>query len=228
MTVESGYAAGFNVMMQYVEALLPSREIITSTVRETKREYPPAAVREAIANALIHQDLSVRGSCVLVEIFANRIEVTNPGRPLVDVMRIIDNPPRTRNGKLASLMRRLNLCEELGTGWDRITLACEKMHMPAPRVDLYDENMKVSIFDARPFAELTSQDRLWSCYMHTCLKYINGEQATNSSMRERFDIPTSTSGSISRLIKTAIAKGMIRPLDKESAPKYMCYVPSWA
>jgi len=81
----------------------------------------------SIANSLIHQDLYITGAAPVVEIFDNRIEVTNPGIPLVDVLRIIDNPPKSRNEKLASLMRRLKMCEELGRGWDRmVSLKKEK------------------------------------------------------------------------------------------------------
>lgn len=72
-----------------------------------------------------------------MEIFDNRIEVTNPGTPLVDVLRIIDNPPKSRNEKLASLMRRLKMCEELGRGWDRMVLACEAQYLPAPWIEVF-------------------------------------------------------------------------------------------
>ena len=73
----------------------------------------------------------------MVEIFQNRIEITNPGTPLVDIKRIIDNPPRSRNEGLASLMRRLRMCEELGTGWDKIVISCEFLQLPAPKIELF-------------------------------------------------------------------------------------------
>ena len=90
---DSGYAVGLKELLGYIEALLPSKEIITGAMRETETAYPSIALREAIANALIHQDFSITGTGVTIEIFNNRIEITNPGIPLVDVSRIIDNPP---------------------------------------------------------------------------------------------------------------------------------------
>ena len=48
----------------------------------------------------IHQDLSISGTGPVVEIFDNRIEITNAGIPLVNIDRIIDNPPKSRNEKL--------------------------------------------------------------------------------------------------------------------------------
>lgn len=52
--------------------------------------------------------------------FDGRVEVTNPGQPLVDVARIIDNPSKSREEKLPALMRRMNMCEELGFGWTEL------------------------------------------------------------------------------------------------------------
>ena len=132
---EKGYAVGFEGVIKFIEALLPAQEVITGALREKKSAYPILAVREIVANALIHQDFSVTGTGPVVEIFENRIEVTNSGIPLVDVRRIIDNPPKSRNEKLAALMRRLRMCEELGTGWDKIVITCELYQLPAPKLN---------------------------------------------------------------------------------------------
>ena len=118
-----GYAVGFEGLMKFVEALIPTQEPIVGALRENRSAYPILAIREAVANALIHQDFSISGTGPVIEIFEKRIEITNSGTPLVDVRRIIDNPPKSRNEKLASLMRRLRMCEELGSGWDKLSAA---------------------------------------------------------------------------------------------------------
>ena len=82
-----GYVVGFEELIKYIEALLPTQELITGALREKKSAYPILAVREVVANALIHQDFSVTGTGPVVEIFDNRIEVTNSGTPLVDAIR---------------------------------------------------------------------------------------------------------------------------------------------
>lgn len=184
--------------------------------------------REAIANSLIHQDLYITGAAPVVEIFDNRIEVTNPGTPLVDVLRIIDNPPKSRNEKLASLMRRLKMCEELGRGWDRMVLACEAQHLPAPRIEVFQENTKVTLFSEISFSNISMEDKLWSCYLHACLMYIQGDALTNKSLRERFNVSETSAGSISRLIKETISQGKIKALDPDTAKRYMRYIPIWA
>lgn len=177
---------------------------------------------------MIHQDFSVSGAGPTVEVFENRIEITNPGIPLVEVSRIVDNPPKSRNEKLASIMRRLRMCEELGTGWDKIVLSCEQMYLPAPKIVLYEENTRVTLFSEIPFSNWSMEDKLWACYLHACIMHVQGEYLTNSSLRERFSVKESSSGSISRLIKEAVHQKMIKPLDPETSNKYMKYLPVWA
>jgi len=225
---EKGYAVGFEGVIKFIEALLPAQEVITGALREKKSAYPILAVREIVANALIHQDFSVTGTGPVVEIFENRIEVTNSGIPLVDVRRIIDNPPKSRNEKLAALMRRLRMCEELGTGWDKIVITCELYQLPAPKIELFEDSTRVTLFSEMPFSNISMEDKLWACYLHACIKHVQGEQLTNSSLRERFGLENSASASISRLIKEAVKMEIIKPLDPATAPRYMKYIPIWA
>lgn len=223
-----GYVVGFEGLIKFINALIPTQELITGALRERKSAYPILAIREAVANALIHQDFSITGTGPVVEIFKSRIEITNSGTPLVDVKRIIDNPPRSRNEKLASLMRRLRMCEELGTGWDKIVIACELLQLPAPKIELFEESTRVTLFAEVPFSSISMEDKLWACYLHACIKHVQGEQLTNSSLRARFGLKDSSSGSVSRLIKEAVELELIKPLDPTTAPRYMKYIPSWA
>lgn len=225
---EKGYVVGFEGLIKFIEALLPMQEVITGALREKKTAYPSIAVREAVANALIHQDFSVTGTGPVVEIFDKRIEITNSGTPLVDVRRIIDNPPKSRNEKLAALMRRLRMCEELGTGWDKIVITCELHQLPAPKIELFEESTRVTLFSEIPFSIISPEDKLWACYLHACIKHVQGEQLTNSSLRERFGLKDSSSGTVSRLIKEAVELKLIKPLDPTTAPRYMRYIPIWA
>ena len=106
-----GYACGFEGLIKYLDDNLPSNEIIDKALRKKVSLYPLLAIRELVANAIIHQDFSVKGSSPMIEIFSNRIEITNPGKPLIDSMRFVDHNPESRNEILARFMRRLNICE---------------------------------------------------------------------------------------------------------------------
>jgi ATP-dependent DNA helicase RecG len=68
----------------------------------------------------------------MVEIFDDRVEVTNPGEPLVDAQRFVDAPPRSRNEIMASLLRRFRICEERGSGIDKVVSEVELFQLPAP------------------------------------------------------------------------------------------------
>lgn len=227
-TMTEGYSVSLEKAVKYVNTLLPSKEDINSIRRVTHSTFPLPAVREAIANAIIHQDFYISGAGPVIEIFSNRIEVTNPGIPLVEIMRIVDNPPKSRNEKLAALMRRMGMCEELGRGWDRMIISCEHQRLPAPRIQVYQDSTKVTLFSHIDFSNISMEDKLWACYMHSCIRYVEGESLTNSSLRERFGLKDTSAGSISRLIKEATEKKLIKPLDPTTARRYMKYIPIWA
>lgn len=227
-TGEKGYAIGFYELVEILKIMIPSKEKFDGAIRTTYSKYPIIALREIIANALIHQDFSVVGAGPIVEIFETRIEVSNPGKPLVDVNRIIDNPPKSRNEKLASLMRRLKMCEELGSGWDRIAMSCELQQLPSPKIGVYEESTKVCIYSEMEFSNIPIEDKIWACYLHACLKYVSNEALTNSSLRERFGLKSTYSASISRLIKDTVSENLIKPIDPKTAPRYMKYIPFWA
>ena len=222
-----GYACGFEDLIRYVEGLLPKREEINGALRNNITVYPSIAVRELIANSLIHQDLAVTGAGPMIEIFSNRIEITNPGTPLIEIDRIIDNPPRSRNEALASLVRRTYICEERGVGWDRIVLNCELFHLPTPRIDVYADSTKVTLFSQIPYRDIPMADKIWSCYMHACLKQVNGGKMTNASLRERFNLPENNKSVISRLITVTVDAGFVKLQNPDTAPRYYCYIPFW-
>lgn len=229
-TGNKGYAAGFEGLMDFLNALLPSREVIDGALRKTETVYPLVAIRESVVNALIHQDLSLTGTGPVIDIYENRIEICNPGLPLVDVKRIIDTPPKSRNEKLASLTRRMGMCEERGSGWDRIVFLCEKNKLPAPQIDLYPdpESTKVTLHSYIPFSMFSHEEKLHACYFHACLTYVFHEPMNNSSLRTRFGLEEKNASSISRLLKEAVEKKYIRSVDPDTAPRYQRYVPFWA
>ena len=224
-----GYALTLDSAIDYIDAIIPSRDVIQGATRVTRGAYPSIAIRELVANALTHQDFNMTGTGPIVELFDNRIEITNPGSPLVDVDRIVNDPPRSRNERTASLLRRLGFCEEAGSGWDKIIAACEHFHMPAPAIEIQQErSMRVTLRQTTPFKHLTPQERLDACYWHACICYAQGSHVTNQSLRERFDVKSSNAAQISRLIKEAIEAHLIKPVNPDTSPRYREYLPDWA
>lgn len=230
-TSTRGYAVDYESAIEFIMALIPSDEPIVSGVRGQVTQYPEITIRENLANMLIHQDLSVSGSGPLVEIFKDRIDFTNPGVSLVETLRLVDNPPRSRNEKLASLMRRFGICEEAGSGWDKIIGACEEHAMPAPRVVNFESNdgsMCVSLYPHTTFAMMDAEERMMACYWHACMCFMEQEAMSNSSLRKRFGGDAPSASTVSRLIHDAVEARLIKPVDPDTAPRYMRYVPFWA
>ncbi len=222
-----GYAVAFEPLIGLIHGWLPSSETIEQGLRRNVLSFPEPAVRELLANALIHQDFFISGTGPMVEIFDGRIEITNPGPPLVDVHRFVDSSPRSRNESLASLMRRIGICEERGSGWDNVVAQTEHYQLPAPLVEAGDHYTRVVLFGPRPLSAMNKSERVRATYLHACLKYVSHEHLTNSSVRQRFGIEVRNSARASRLIAEAVSEGVIVPDDPKASRKQMRYVPWW-
>ncbi|NLC58900.1 MAG: transcriptional regulator [Armatimonadetes bacterium] len=223
-----GYANGFQELIQSISSLVRPNEVIAQALRKAVPMYPELAVRELVANALIHQDFSVSGAGPMVEVFEDRMEISNPGAPLVDTIRFLDTPPRSRNEQLASLMRRLGICEERGSGIDKVVDQTEYYQLPAPLFEVAGDSTRAVLFGHRPLAKMDRDDRVRACYLHACLRYVSRDYMTNASLRARFGIEARNSATASRLIKEAVEARVIRPYDESAARKLMKYVPFWA
>jgi predicted HTH transcriptional regulator len=225
-----GYA-DMNAISDFLRAWLPESETIGKALRVTTVAYPPIAVRELLGNMLIHQDLTVRGAGPLIEIFDNRIEFSNPGNSLINVKRLVNDPPAARNPKLASLSRRLHMCEEAGSGWDKIIDACETSQLPSPEIQQSTQgspSITIRLMQYRPYSQLTGTERLDSCYWHACIQFADGDYLTNASLRKRFGLSDSYSSQISRLIRESMNAGLIKAVDANASRKKMEYIPAWA
>ncbi|MEQ8850503.1 MAG: ATP-binding protein [Phycisphaerales bacterium] len=228
-TGNRGYATGFEGLIRYISDQLPETVEIGPALRKSTPTLPEVAIRELVANALIHQDLSVTGAGPMIEIFASRIELTNPGEPLVPIQRFADMPPRSRNERTASLMRRMGMCEELGSGIDRVLMLVEAGQLPAPDFQVLDGNTRVTLFAAKSFAAMSKQERVRACYWHAVTRYLRREQMTNSSLRDRFGVAEKNYSQISRVISDSVEERMIRRDPPEDTSKrHAKYVPAWA
>lgn len=223
-----GYAVGFDGLIDYIMALMPAAESLHSPIRTEITMFPKLAVRELVVNALIHQDFFESGSGVMIELFSDRLEISNPGVPLVSVERFLDTPPKSRNEKMASLLRRLGICEERGSGVDKVVFEVEINQLPAPLFETPERSTLVVLFSYRELRNLTKQDRIRACYLHASLKYIERDYMTNTSLRERFGIKDKNGAMASRIINDALNSGLICIYDETVGAKARKYVPTWA
>ena len=222
-----GYAIGFEGLVDWINSQLPANEEIGKAFRKDTRMYPEIAIRELVANSLIHQDLNEKGF-PMVEIYTDRIEISNPGIPLVTPERFID-AYLSRNDKLADLMRRIGFCEEKGSGLDKVIFYNELYQLPPINVIVAEKRTRVTIYSYKKLNNLDKKEKIRACYQHACLKYVSNEKMTNQSLRERFKIEDQNYSIASRIIRDAIEDGAVKEDDPESkSRKYASYIPFWA
>ena len=227
--MKKGYALGFEEAVAYINDQLPQNEHIGEAFRQEVRMYPKIAIRELVANSLIHQDFNITGAGPMVEIFANRVEISNPGLPLIDILRFIDETPRSRNEILARLMRRLNLCEERGTGVDKVILQIEFFQLPAPDFRKTTQSTLAVLYGHKTLKEMDSKERTRAAYQHACLQHVIGKKMTNESLRNRLGIKQSSYSLAYRIIRDAIQENLVKPQgDEVGAGKSAFYLPFWA
>lgn len=226
---KKGYAAGFYDLIRWIYSQIPEPEVITKIYREQKITYPEKAIREIVANALIHQDCEVDGMRPVIEIYKNHIEISNPGSCLVDPKKIIESVPKARNERMVDIMRRLKICEIRGSGIDRAIEAIEFLQLPAPKFENNDNAFSAYLYAFKPFEKLTTEEKLRALYQHVILLYIQQQFATNTSLRLRFGLGEKKTSVISKLVASAKKQHLIKNFDPNSnSKKYIKYVPIWA
>jgi predicted HTH transcriptional regulator len=227
-TGTKGYAVGFQGLVQFVMNQLPQNEVVVDAIRKEMKLVPDVVIRELVANALIHQDMTITGSSVMVEVYNNRVEISNPGKPVVPVERFIDGY-LSRNERLAHQMRRFGICEEKSSGIDRVVEAAEVFQLPAPDFRAGDQRTHVSIFGPRDIKDMDREERIRACYQHCALRWVMNEKMTNQSLRDRFHLPDSKSAIASQIIAATIEAGLVKPDERAgSSRKFARYLPFWA
>jgi ATP-dependent DNA helicase RecG len=207
---------------------LPQREEMQGGLRVVEHAHPEIAIRELVANALIHQDLSAGDAGPIIEIFSDRLQITNPGAPIIPIERIIDTPSRSRNKRLARMMRDLKLCEERGSGIDRALDAIEQRSLPPPLFTSVADSTVVVLYAERSFAAMNNVDRLRACYQHACLRHQANDPMSNGSLRSRLGLSERQYSQVSRVIADAIEARLIVPLEDGQPNRLARYVPCWA
>jgi ATP-dependent DNA helicase RecG len=224
---DGGYAVGFEKLVDQIHAETPASEEIRAALRKTTHAYPKKALREILGNALVHQDLTERGTGVVVEVYDDRLEVVNPGRPLLDPDRFIDEN-QSRNERLAYALRQLGVCDERGHGMDAVVSHIEAHQLPPYQCRLGSRHTTVVLSRYKALNKLAPDERVQAVYQHCCLRFVSNQITNNESIRERFQIEKQNAAQASRLLREALEAGRIKPQNASVGTKLMRYVPYWA
>ena len=130
---------------------------------------------------------------------------------------------------MAYFMRRINICEERGSGIDKVIDAVEVYQLPAPKFIAEEEYLRVILYAYKSLREMDKEDKIRACYQHCCLKYVSSDFMTNQSLRQRFQIDEKNSAIASRIIGDTMKATLVKDADTASkSKKYASYIPIWA
>lgn len=223
---EQGYAVQFVQMLDWINGQLPANEEIGRALRKDVRMYPEKAIREIVANMIIHQNFAVQGF-PMVEIYSDRVEISSPGQPLISTDRFIDEY-QSRNDELADIMRRMGFCEEKGSGMDKALAGVEEYQLPPIKYRVSDIRTTVILSEYKGWSDTTKEERIQACYQHACLKYMSNEMMTNKSFRERMGVEEKNYPMVSIIIREAVKRGLIKVGTPEGTNRRdVAYIPSW-
>ncbi len=221
---QRGYAIGFEGLIKYLKRILPHSEVIQQSLRVEVSLYPELALRELIANTFIHQDFSVTGAGPMIEVFDDRIEFTNPGNllPSKRVDRLIGTTPESRNEGLASAFRRYRICEERGTGFQKVVQSVELFGLPPVVFTTLENAFRVTLYAPKSFADMSQLERVEACYQHAVLQHLTSQVVTNTTIRNRFKLHEKHRTIVSNLLTEAARKGRIKRKDPDAtSSKYV-------
>jgi len=111
----------FYKMLDEVEAFFKRNTRLASKIVEFKRvdipEYPYEAIREAVINAIAHRDYTRRGAPIIISIFDDRVEISNPGGLLPGLsIKKLEGMHESRNKKICAIFHHTLDMEKFGTG----------------------------------------------------------------------------------------------------------------
>ena len=143
---ESDLHSNYYNAIVYLQSKLNTEYIIKGGPREEKLELPEDALREAVLNAIAHRNYFVAGANIQIEIFSDRVEITNPGGLVKGLSRKnLGKKSLSRNNLLFGLMQRMGLVEKVGSGIIRMRKAMKEYGLKPPGFDI-DENWFTIIF----------------------------------------------------------------------------------
>lgn len=134
--LEENIFANVEQAMIFLKRHLSLRYKIEKLKREEILELPETALREAVLNAVTHRDYYERGAVVMVEIYRDRVEISDPGGLPPGLKRSeLGRKSVHRNPLIADLFHRMGEAEKVGSGIKRMRAAAKAAGVPAPRFE---------------------------------------------------------------------------------------------
>ena len=149
-------------MQSFILKSIPLRAKIVGTKRLEQYQYPPEAIREVVANAVIHRDYNISETYTQVAVYSNRIEITNPGNlpPGVTVDNIRE-AQFSRNTIIAKILRDMEYMEEYGRGIEIVFATTNEYGLLGPLFKNSSNSFKVTLLGEQ-FRDLNERQlKIW-------------------------------------------------------------------
>ena len=207
----------------FIERHTRQFEVVTGVRRELVPEYPAAAVREAVVNALAHRDYALAGATIDITVWDDRIEFRSPG-PLPGHITAANMRTEhfSRNRLMMRNLKEMGLVEEFGDGIDRMYREMEARLMPPPEFETAAASLTVTLRN-RQFADF--EDRAWLQSLgagpdstEERLALVQTRRAGRVARREFAEaLPHAD---IDRLLRTLVAKGLLERVGRGGGTQY--------
>lgn len=129
---------------------------------------------------------------------------------------------------MASFLRIVHICEERGSGFDRMEEGMCELRIPAPKVETAEDFCRTKLYWYKSLNEWSKEEKIRTCYLATCYFYVNETEVSNALLRERFGVEEKNMAAVSRIIKATMEAGFIKLNDESAGLKNRRYVPYWA
>jgi ATP-dependent DNA helicase RecG len=181
-------------------------------------QYPMQAVREAVINAILHSDYTVIGASIMIAIFDDRLEITNPGGlvPGLTLARALAGSSRVRNRVIAKVFRELKLIEQWGSGLQRIIDTCENYGLKKPLFEDLDNEFKVTLYASKTSKKSTPEPQ------DTFMKHLKKKKSISTKQAAEFwDIAPRNART---RLKQLADKGLIKRVGTSAKDPYGVYI----
>ena len=134
---DSDICSNYESTILYLQKNLKTRYFIKNAgPRKEVLEIPEEVLREAILNAILHRDYFEKGACIMVEIYSDRLEISNPGGLVAGLKpKDFGKKSLSRNPLLFGLVHRMGLVEKVGSGIERMRLAMRNVDLKEPNFE---------------------------------------------------------------------------------------------
>lgn len=187
----------------FVERNTLSPAVIGPVERRDLRALPPVALREAMVNAAAHADYAQRGSPIRVAVFADRVEIENPGIlvPGLTVEALVDGVSKLRNRVIGRVFHELGLAEQWGSGIQRMIAECKAAGLPPPEFQETGHHFRVTLrLQAVQQVQLDDVDRALIAF----LDKVNGRSTAEIAVHLK-KTPRTTQQRLGRLQERGMA-----------------------